>query len=464
MALAIHLSTYVAGYPNPVRWDLHETLSGALVDSHTEAGPHDQVYNFSFVDNIRDIVYTVKFYDVPPPAVLGNLIKGHDVTPTTSHITDAEYLELIVDGGEPEDPTSGTSTVTIPALIGKRIKLIQRGIGPYRELRDAEYTFDDTTGEIDLLGAEFNSEDTWFVKILSEYVVNPPGSSNGSQYRDVVLIDADTTLSSTDAGKKFIVDGLGSVVTITFPAIGDNVAKIPFFFESIGTIHNNVVLKADTGETILAQAVAHNTFILGKGEQAELIILDGVFYGFTDSNDIKKVGSLDWVYALGLNQKWANGTEYNVADYPRVKKAMDAGKCGTVVSYATWVATALVNGIATQINKGFWALSDDQTKFLVPDWRNKYVRALRFSDITSDDQRYSQGPGGYQHDEIRAHNHTIATTNGAASGSANADPVRGSISGTVNTRGGEGAGKTIGEYGGDETRVIGYGLIPALNF
>lgn len=459
MALAIHLSTFVSGgFTNPVRWDLHETLSGALVDTHGEPGPHGQIYNFSFVDDIRDIVYTIKFYDVPGGAGLGNLIKSHDVTPSTSTLNDGNWIELIVDGGESYDPVSGTDTVTLTELIGKRIKLIQRGIGPWRELRDPEYTFDTNTGEIVLLnGVTFNELDTLFIKVIAYFVVNPPGSSNPNRiYKDIILVIADITLVAADMGKLFIVDGASPVVTIQLPAIGDLPAKIPLFIKTVGLTHKNVVVKADIGETITAIARESNTFIFGQAEEGEIILLDEVLYGFSESLDMKRVGQFDWNRSPTLcNRMWADGTEYVLANYPRLAKALDDGDCGEVVSYATWAATSTINGEVIPINHGFFAISDNGLNFKVPNMKNKHVRALKYIDATTDAQRLSQGAGGYQHDEFRTHTHSFnpGDQNGQ---SDNANDRNVMLPGSQT--------RTTAATGGAETRGMNIGLIPSIIF
>ena len=154
MALAIHLSTFIdAGYTgDTIRWILKESVSGITIDQHEEAGPHGQVYNFSFANNIRDIVYRVELYDVPPGAGVGNLIKAHDMTVTTSTIQFDADIEIIVGRGTDVDPEDAdTETPSIPAIEGRTGHLLKRSIGQL--LRDREPEWEIDVDKIKLFGS-----------------------------------------------------------------------------------------------------------------------------------------------------------------------------------------------------------------------------------------------------------------------------------------------------------------------
>jgi hypothetical protein len=70
---------------------------------------------------------------------------------------------------------------------------------------------------------------------------------------------------------------------------------------------------------------------------------------------------------------------------------------------------------------------------------------------------YNDGDSGGEKDhlltvnEMPIHGHTIATSDSPSSGSDGADPVRSSSGGGVNSRGGAGAGKTIGTAGAGQS-------------
>lgn len=414
MALKIGLSTYVsAGFLNPVRWDLHEAgpggTQGVLVDSHAEVGPHGQIYNFAFTSNIKDINYLILFYDVPGGVGLGNLVKAHEATPSTSTVTGDEDVELIVDGGESYDPISGTNEVVVPQLHDKDFYLVQRAFGQLLQVRTPEFIWDNANNKITLsVGQTFNPSDTWFAKIRAKFIVNPAGTVGGSSvYKDVLFKDANYIIDPLDWAKLIIVDGASTVVTLQLGNIVDIVEKIPLFIESVGTAHKNVIIKASPGENIIASGLISNTFILGRGTRATIIKLGSSLYGFTDDLDIKRRGQLEWGYYVGLNRLWADGSEYLAADYPGLKKAIDAMPVANIVTYTAWAASQLIGGATVFPNKGKFAISNDGLSFKVPDWRNMALRALRYSDATVDADRVIQGAGGYQHFAVGEHDHFL---------------------------------------------------------
>jgi len=447
MALMINISSYVSGgYVNPIKWKLYQTVNGVLVDTHTEAGPHGQEYNFTFADNIIDIVYTVKMYEV----ILGvdNLIKSHDVTATTSTMSDEGDIELIVDGVESYDPADGDTSVVVPDTIGKDCYLVQRGFGQLRELRASECDFDTATGTFTLNGGiSFTSGDTYFVKIRQKFIINPPGTDTATTlYKDVVLITGNYTVDILDFGKMLLINGSSAVVTLQLPAIADIVEKVPLHIESIGITNKNVIIKAATSEDITGIGDESNTFILGKGERAQIMKLGSVLFGLTDSTDIKKAGQLEWGYYAGLNRLIANGTEYNTADYPRLKKAMDTMATGVVVDYATWALTATVGSITYYKNKGKFALSTDGTKFKVPDLSNMFIRAFGSAGT-----KLSTGTGGMQAQDVQPHDHgtNIANTNNGTGFSFGGGGTPAKIGRTTNST-------------GEETRPTNIGLLPLI--
>lgn len=407
MALKIGLSSYVSGgFTNPVIWRLYEDVSGVLIDEHQEMGPHGVIYNFVFSDNIIDIAYRIEFYDQPGGVGIGNLIKSHVVTPSTQTLVVDSDIELIVDGAETYDPVSTADNFTVPATIGKDIRLEQRGVGTLFQTRGIEIVHDKVTGKITFSDGSFpNTDDRFIIIIKPQYVVNPPGSQAPSTlYKDIIILDADITLTSADFGKLYIVKGIANVITITLPATATIVKKVSLFVRSQGP-HKSVIIKAAVGETIDATGTTSQTFILGQAEEAEVIRVNDQLYGFTDSQDIKRAGQLDWAYTVGLNRAWADGTEVLCADYPRVKKAMDNLEVGQVVTYATWGTSVVIDGVTVYPNKGFFALSNDGLSFKFPDFRNLSIRALRYSDNTVDDERLTQKGGGYQYYKVGKHRH-----------------------------------------------------------
>jgi len=463
MALSIKISSFVsAGYLNPVSWRLFKAGTNILVDTHLENGPHGQEYNFSFIDNIEDIVYTIKFYEETGGP--GTLIKSHDMTISTSTLQLDADLEIIVDGGEAYDPIDGEDSVIIPQCKDKDYYIMQRDIGQLLEVRSGEITKDLVNGGFTLNnGIKFSSGDVFVIKFRATIVVNPPNSQSPSIYKAIIFIDSDITLTSADYGKLFIVDGLLPVVTITLPAIEDTIEKVPLWIESVGTAHNNVIIKGAPAENITALGSASNTFILGKAERAQIMRVGLKMYGFTDSNDIKRAGQFDYGNYTSINRLLADGVEYTIANYPRIAKALPFMN---TVTYTQFNAVIVVDGDNTFAYRGFFAVSNDNLKFKVPDLRNTSIRALKFLDNTVDAQRTTQKSGGYQHNTNKSHGHYMfggPDNNGnpyAAGGHSTGGNLGYGIWGTN----GLPNSKLTGPSGGIEARSNNIGQIPLVIF
>ncbi len=133
---------------------------------------------------------------------------------------------------------------------------------------------------------------------------------------------------------------------------------------------------------------------------------------------------------------------------------------GTVVNYSLWNSSQVITYSAGDTEtvypyKRKYALSDDGLNFKVPDLRNMSIRALRYSDSTSDSERITQGPGGYQNQQIRAHKHGLDLTLG--------DDNNGNFIDNSNNPSDMGHYITeTDDYGGAETRGNNAGMIPQI--
>lgn len=463
MALSIKISSFVsAGYTNPVSWRLFKAGTNILVDTHLEPGPHGQEYNFSFVDNIEDIVYTVAFYEETGGD--GTLIKSHDITVTTSTLVLDADLELIVGGGESYDPVADTDSVIIPQCKGKDYYIMQRAVGQLLEVRIAEITKNLLDGGFQLNnGYKFNEGDVYIIKFRATIVVNPPNSQTPSIYKEVVFIDNNTVITGADFGKLLIVDSMNPVVTITFPLIADIIEDVPLFIESVGSVHNNVVMKAQGGENITGLGTAKNTFILGKGERSQFIRKGLKLYGFTDSLDIKKAGSIEFGNYVPANRLFGNGAEYTIANYPRIKEAFTLMNTTT---YALFDSIQVIDGAAVKPYSGFFAISNDNTKFKVPDLRDRMLKFLKYLDNTVDPDRVTQKSGGYGHDRNKLHDHFMfgQPDNGGAPYAATGHSTGGNLGYGIWGSNGTPLFFKSGPSGGTTVNPITIGQIPLIIF
>lgn len=328
MALSIKLSTFVdAGYTGQLmRWILTETGSGAQIDTHEEAGPHGQVYNFSFVNNIRDIVYTISLYAIPGGGGIGSLIKAHDVTVSTSTIIFDIDIEIIVGHGQPQDPAPDAfTTPAIARLIGREWKVWHRSRGQLLIDREPEYSRDTVLGTFTLLGGQqFDVDDIYIVKFEIMYVVNPTGSVGGGGYTGVELVTVDRLLVAGDFGKLLIINQELPVITLTLPPKADCPEKIPLFFQNMGNagLSINVIIKADGAETVMQSGFNDGQFILSRAQDARLIKLGVQFYGINASDEASRRGQVDFIPCPMINRLIADGSEYDADTLPGLLQSL----------------------------------------------------------------------------------------------------------------------------------------------
>jgi microcystin-dependent protein len=103
----------------------------------------------------------------------------------------------------------------------------------------------------------------------------------------------------------------------------------------------------------------------------------------------------------------------------------------------------------------------DGSTFNLPDTRGLFFRDLDNGRGIDPSRALSNT---YQSDAFKEHNHTICTSNSALSSSSSSDPCRSSQTGTVNTQGDLGSGKSIGLNGGTETRPVNIAIVTFIKY
>lgn len=99
-------------------------------------------------------------------------------------LTFFEDIELVVDGGQPTDPVSGSSSVVIPDLLGLYFDVWQRVIGQLRQTRDVEMVINTVQGGFSLTNDyKFGQNDTYVIKIRPTFI--PTGVQLGSLIKPI---------------------------------------------------------------------------------------------------------------------------------------------------------------------------------------------------------------------------------------------------------------------------------------
>jgi hypothetical protein len=296
---------------------------------------------------------------------------------------------------------------------------------------------------------------------------------------DTAWIDANTTLTAAHAGNAIIANADNKTLTITLP-LGSSVPKgtiIPI--TAINVNKSQVTIRTNSYTVGYPFGITYNdiiqyggqsrtTMFLGQGDSIWLVkgdppppILGGgiiyltgsYWYAIEVKGNFDDVGEATYSYKVLPNMIEANGQMLNRVDYPRLWEFANSIP-GGLPTDAQWLA-----GTGGQVNafRGCFSYGNGSTTFRVPDLRAMFLRALdngRGIDLG----RVTTVPGGYEKDEVIAHNHINGSfdrlmryDNGYNTTSTSADYTAGEPD-IYNSA-------QILPYGGAETRPKNVGLV-----
>jgi hypothetical protein len=324
------------------------------------------------------------------------------------------------------------------------------------------------TGISNLQGKQLANRTSW----LKQQV----GMAN--RLADVSWIDANTTLTNAHAGHAIVANADNKTLTITLPLAGSVPKGTMVAVTAINVNKSQVTVKANfttigggpftipISDIIQYGGAGRTTMYLGNGDVIWLVkgdnppptggsipLVGGYWYVVNAKGNFDDVGEATYSYKILPNMVEANGQILNRADYPRLWEFAQSIP-GGLPTDAQWLA-----GISGQSNafRGCFSHGNFSTTFRVPDLRAMFIRGLD-NGRGIDFGRVSNVPGGYEKDEVIAHNH--------ANGQYNRLLRDSNGNGTTST----GADYTLGEpdiyssatiqpYGGAETRPKNVGLI-----
>lgn len=430
---------------------------GVQVAVTTLAPPHsDSELVSQLLDD--DVAHICKIYYSIDGIVLGTLKHEFEFQPTNQTIEVEEPLEIHVVDESPAafEVLSGQNEYNDVSLVNKQYFIEQRGTGT---LRNDEWDYI-VTGGFKLLGDKlFDSGDTYFLHFIP--IISQDSFPSTSQLIDVKIVSANETIDDTYYRKVCIAAFATTIGTTTFPSLA-TLPNTKIKFSTHGGSQRYWKIQFYTGENVSFLGVNKNIIYLAKGEELELIIKSGVAYVTGYSGAAKYVGQRIWGDKLELNTIFRDGTQYNQSDYPRLVEWISSLPVGQVVDYTTWNTSLVVDGKIIYPNKGKFAI-DGTTTFKVPDDRNMSIRALRYIDSTVDSERQVQGPGGYQIDSLKDHDHFMFNhQDGGTPYASDSHSTGGNLGYAINGSNTEPDKFKTSSTGGIETRMENIGLLPLL--
>lgn len=393
--------------------------------------PHTAPYIYEF-SSVDPDIYNVKHYSTPDGTTLGTVLKDFFCDSTLNVITEDSKF-YTVDGPDPEDPVSGTDTITdAPFIDGNTVvELFQEG---FRQLEPGVEWRQDPGGVIKLLGGILNNGgQKWFVRIKISSATTTAGYNDTFSIIDVVT--GDVTLGSGHYNHTILVTSSPNKQTTTLPLIG----TVPDG-KGFVVVHDrgnaiNVIVKAQSGEVIRFRGQDKNQVVLGIGEIIKIIKKGSKYYVLDFNGQWERVGEfIGWYSNLKDNFVPLSGGEFDPSIYVRLGELVDSLDPSLVVDYTAFDSTAVFNGETVYHKRGFFAKDAGTGKIKVPDLSAKGIRFLK-NYGGSDADRADNIPGGYQHDRMRDHNHKDLQGEDTSHGSSSS-ALTGTVRLLVNSTGG----------------------------
>lgn len=431
------------------------------------------VVNYVFViPGLDPTDYYLRFRDAPDVFTLGTLVMEVLVNAVTGEwIYERRFYRL---NALPVGISFTSTTLTDPYLQNKNVSGVFKEGFRYLNF-DGETSFDDATGIVSLTDGvmNFNGDETFIVEIKYN-AGNNNIVSTAKLFADTITVDASSySMSSLDKNKRFMLDCSTSKQVFTVCPVsslsqGDVVIienkrdglqkQSKIIFDGTDKVHfNGFDLGAPNELSELWLAKGQSLFLRKEGTDLEILFeYQGTRVGERMNGTFK--GHPNWLPEDG---RLLDGDELPGL-YWWIRNVLSNDQ------YVTDDTVSNPGYTFQPLRIGQFVIHSTGKAFRMPNTQNLYERGLKnFTTYGGDENRDYDSPGGWQPDQLLSHGHGIESTDSDRSGNDTATVVRGSIAGTVNTKGGVATGlpggagdnKTIRLTGGSENRVVNNGII-----
>lgn len=188
------------------------------------------VSNLTFViPNLEASNYYLNFRDAPDLLSLGTLVTQAFVNALTGEwISERRFYTI---GALPGGVSSTINNLTDPYLIGKNITGIFKENFRYLEV-DTEFTFDDVTGGIDLLGDQtLSATEKFIVEIKYNVGTSSTTIAAGMFSADVAVTPATYSILSVNKFKRHLLNCTGTKQAVTLPTLSSCIEGDFFLLE-----------------------------------------------------------------------------------------------------------------------------------------------------------------------------------------------------------------------------------------
>lgn len=374
--------------------------------------------------------YYIDFRESADGTTLGALLKQMEFD-ATLQIPISETLYYKAGGTLPVDPAADQADLVDAYLNGKNItKVFKYGYGPLwppggARDPDKEYSLI-AGGGIHLEGGQtFNFNERYSVEIT--YVSRfEQSTSNAGLYDGVLLISADTTLTSAHRNKRLKCESVSSRLVITLEDITTVPAGKFYQFNSNGGSQSKTRIRPQSGQLIRYQGEDRTEISIGQGESLRLEKYSTYWEVVNPPSGLSMVGERFIKAQVAVKNALAmDGSIVDGNDEPRLYY---------YVSHLSSVEAIIDDSLAVQPQgqEGRWVVSIAQFKLRLPNYQGYFQRALKsFSTFGADTSRYYDYPGGSAPEHVGDHKHwsIVAEDVGGGGGFptaplANTSPVR----------------------------------------
>lgn len=422
-----------------------------VVDYQVFNAPHTSARNITFT-GANPTVYIVKTWENSASAPGGTIRHQFIYDPSFSN-AEIRFDEFLI-VGETSGFEAGGNSYAQADLEGWDYALeLRQSFGTLRPDVEWQKTTSPVGWQL-LMDYTFQPQEVWIMRFYPKITVVTPSVQSGgaSLFGSVKIITADTSLSNTDMGKAIWLKGTNPALNLTLPDITTVLENRIIAVFSQGGFHINAAIKAYGTDKIDWLGGNLTEVVIGQSEQIQIFKWvnpsDTAEYNWKvliAEGNFKTVGEKIYTDLMRpINTIFADGSLLSRTAYKRLWNYVQSLDASDLVSDATWSG-----GIAQQ---GKYSTGDGSTTFRIPKIYNTgYLRGV---------DNVTRKAGAYQADDVKPHNHAINTTQTPASSNSISDPMRGSATGTANTRGSEATpptdNKTVKLSTGTETTPKNY--------
>jgi hypothetical protein len=266
---------------------------------------------------------------------------------------------------------NGNNSATFSDWVGWDITAEEVGSGTMQ--RGTAYSYDPTTAVFTLLGQGhvFIQGQRFFIRFEPK-VVASSGAISKDLWEDVLFVNTDTVLQVGDMGKKIIIQGSGTYLSLTLPDVNAIPKNRMLYIESDKGNHVNATIISSNPSAIDWMEGNRTKLYIGTNEKIDLygIVQSGASKWRVHNADgnFKTVGRTFYSYEeTPDNAIELNGPNLDSKEYSRLYDYVLGLDTSLIVPYDQWFTGN--NGT----NKFKFSYVDARGFFRVPDLRGYYT-------------------------------------------------------------------------------------------